>query len=309
MDILTEAVASVRTDRARAARTDCRAPWGLRFHERAGAGFHIVMAGSCWLVAPDGTTTALAAGDLVFLRSGAAHVMTDDPSSAVVDFHPEPAVDGAGSPLGRFVVDGPGALTTLLCGSYHLDQTRPHPLVGGLPEVIHLSARHGRHPALRAAIELLGAELDRPRPGSDGIVAELIDLLFLYILRAWYDEQPAGATAGWAAALTDPAIVPALEAIHADPGHAWTVEELGGRVGLSRAAFARRFTALVGEPPLAYLTRWRMTTAARLLRQSDTPIGVVGGRVGYGSEFAFAKAFKRSHGVPPGQYRRLAPSA
>ncbi|WP_405015274.1 AraC family transcriptional regulator [Kitasatospora sp. NBC_01539] len=213
------------------------------------------------------------------------------------------------SPIGRFAVDGPGARTVLLCGSYHLDRERPHPLVAGLPELIHLPARRDRHHALRAAIDMLGAELDDPRPGSDGIVGELIDLLLLYILRAWFDDQPADATAGWAAALTDPAIAPALRAIHRDPGRAWTVEALADSAGLSRAAFARRFTGLVGEPPLTYLTRWRMTTAARLLRHSDTPIAVVGERVGYGSEFAFAKAFKRAHSVPPGQYRRRAGAA
>lgn len=308
MDILTEAVASMRTDRARAARTECRGPWGLRFHEEAGSGFHIVLSGSCWLLTPDGGATALGVGDVVFLRRGAEHVLTDDPGSPVRDFRPEPAAPDDSTVLGHFALDGgAGPRTTLLCGSYHLDRTRQHPLVASLPELIHLPAQPGRHPALRAAIELLGAELNNPGPGSDGVVAELIDLLLLYILRAWLAEQPDCATAGWSAALTDPAIAPALRAIHADPGHAWTVEGLGERVGLSRAAFARRFTGLVGEPPLAYLTRWRMTTAARLLRQSDLGIGTVGARVGYGSEFAFAKAFKRAYGLPPGQYRREAP--
>ncbi|WP_354641303.1 AraC family transcriptional regulator [Kitasatospora camelliae] len=302
MDILTEAVAFMRSDTPRTARTECRAPWGLRFNEAAGAGFHIVMSGSCWLIRPDGSTIPLAAGDVVFLRSGAEHVLADDPDSPAEAFCPDRA--DRTSPIGRFTIDGPGARTVLLCGSYHLDHERPHPLVAALPEIIHLPARRDRHLALRSAIEMLGAELDDPRPGSDGIATELIDLLLLYILRAWFDDQPADATAGWAAALTDPAIAPALRAIHADPAEGWTVEGLAASAGLSRAAFARRFTAMVGEPPLAYLTRWRMTCAARMLRHSDTPLGVVGGRVGYGSEFAFAKAFKRAHGVPPGQYRR-----
>ncbi|MFB7663670.1 AraC family transcriptional regulator [Kitasatospora sp. NPDC056138] len=302
MDILTEVVASMRTGRPRSARTECRAPWGLRFPEGKGTGFHVVMSGTCWLVTPDGTSTALSPGDIVFLRDGAEHVLTDVPGSPVVEFAPVRA--DPSSPIGQITVDGPGARTSLLCGAYQLDREQPHPLIADLPDVIHLSPHRGRHPALRSAIDMLGAELEQPRPGSEGIVAELIDLLLLYILRAWYDDQPADATAGWAAALTDPAIAPALRAIHSAPGRRWTVEDLGESVGLSRAAFARRFTALVGEPPLAYLTRWRMTTAATLLRQSDTSIGSVGEQVGYGSEFAFAKAFKRAHGLPPGQYRR-----
>jgi AraC-like DNA-binding protein len=173
-----------------------------------------------------------------------------------------------------------------------------------MPDVVHLPATPGRHPALRSAIDQLCAELERPRPGSDSVVSALIDLLLLYILRAWQDEQPPDGTASWAAALADPVIGRALRAIHAEPGKAWTVQALGQHTGLSRAAFARRFTALVGEPPLAYLTAWRMTAAARLLRETSTPLSAVAAHTGYGSEFAFAKAFKREYGVAPGSYRR-----
>jgi AraC-like DNA-binding protein len=109
-----------------------------------------------------------------------------------------------------------------------------------------------------------------------------------------------------AAALRDRGITAALQAIHGDPAGPWTVEELGRRAGLSRAAFARRFTMLVGQPPLAYLTWWRMTTAGRLLREDDVPLRTVAHRAGYASEFAFAKAFKREYGMAPGQYRRRA---
>lgn len=153
-------------------------------------------------------------------------------------------------------------------------------------------------------MQLLGAELENPRIGSDGIVPALIDTLLLYILRAWLEDQPATAADSWATALRDPAIAPALAAIHEDPAEQWTVEALAARAGLSRAAFARRFTALVGEPPLGYLTRWRMTAAARLLREGDVPLSTIAARTGYGSEFAFGKAFKREYGLAPGHYRR-----
>lgn len=301
MDVLTEALASMRTGHPASVRTDGRAPWGLRLPPVVGAGFHVVLHGSCWLVPLEAELlpVPLDLGDVVFLRDGRGHILADDPATPAAEPRPEQYHEG--SPIGSVSIGGDGARTSLLCGNYHLDQGRPHPLVRQLPEVIRLPTRDGRHPELSAAVQLLSAELENPRIGSDGIVLTLIDSLLLYILRAWLDND---APAGWAAALRDNAIAPALAAIHDDPSAPWTVESLGVRAGLSRAAFARRFAALVGEPPMAYLTRWRMTTAARLLRESDAPLTAVAARAGYGSEFAFAKAFKREYGLAPGGYRR-----
>jgi AraC-like DNA-binding protein len=162
----------------------------------------------------------------------------------------------------------------------------------------------GRYPRLRAAIDLLGAELEQPSHGTDVIVPALLDTLLLYILRAWYGEQAHRGPSGWAAALADQSISVALRDTHDDPAHPWTVEQLARRAGLSRAAFARRFAQLVGRSPLAYLTWWRMTMAARALRDTDAPLAAVATRAGYTSEFAFAKAFKREFGIAPGGYRR-----
>ncbi|MEV6750920.1 AraC family transcriptional regulator [Streptomyces sp. NPDC051214] len=307
MDILTEALASMRTGHPASVRTNGRAPWGLRLPPVAGAGFHVVLYWTCWLVplpeaSPHLEPVQLNPGDVIFLRDGRGHILADDPSSPAEEY--KAAQYHGGSPIGSVTLGGEGAATSLLCGNYHLDQGRPHPLVRQLPEVIILPTRHGRHPELSAAVQLLGSELENPRIGSDGIVPTLIDSLLLYILRAWLDDQPATATQGWAAALGDSAVAPALSAMHDDPAASWTVESLAARAGLSRAAFARRFAALVGEPPMAYLTRWRMTTAARMLRESDAPLTTVAARTGYGSEFAFAKAFKREYGLAPGGYRR-----
>jgi AraC-like DNA-binding protein len=310
LDILTEALASMRTGRPTSVRTEGRAPWGLRLPQVAGAGFHVVLHGTCWFFpADDGSTPPipLAPGDVVFVRDGAGHVLADHPSTPPEE--PRPEHFRAGSPIGSTLLGGDGPRTSLLCGNYHLDQGHPHPLVGRLPEVIHLPAQDGRHPELGAAVRLLRAELDNPRVGSDGIVPALIDSLLLYILRAWLDDQSADAAQGWAAALRDTAVAPALTAIHRAPETPWTVESLAARSGLSRAAFARRFNALVGEPPMTYLTRWRMTTAAQLLRESDIPLTTVAARTGYGSEFAFAKAFKREFGLAPGGYRRQSRAA
>ncbi|WP_344548208.1 AraC family transcriptional regulator [Actinomadura fulvescens] len=197
-----------------------------------------------------------------------------------------------------------GPRARMLCGAYSLDQARAHPLFAELPEVMHLPARVGRHPSLQGAIELLGRELDRETPlGGDAALPALLDLLLLYIVRAWYDDRPGDTATGWAAALRDPAVAAALRGIHEQSERLWTVQSPAGHAGLSRAAFARRFTDLVGSPPLAYLTWWRMTMAARLLCDTDLPLRAVAARTGYTSEFAFARAFKREFGAAPGRYR------
>ncbi|MFE6750800.1 AraC family transcriptional regulator [Kitasatospora purpeofusca] len=302
MDILSDTLAALRTGRPSVVRTEARAPWGVRFQPVSGAGFHVVVEGRCVLLPVHGDPIELGPGDVVFLRRGTDHAICDALASEPVDFVPD-RVDTS-SPIGSFAVGQGGARAVLVCGAYHLDVDRPHPLLGDLPEIVHLPAGPGRHPALRSAVDQLCAEIHRPQPGSDSVVTALVDLLLLYILRSWHAELPKERTQGWASALNDPVIAPALKAIHDDPAHPWTVESLGSRAGLSRAAFARRFGAVVGEPPLSYLTTWRMAIAARMLRETGEPLGAVAEKAGYTSEFAFARAFKRHFGAPPGAYRK-----
>jgi len=299
MDVLSDAVTAMRTGRPHSSRTRWDTPRGIRFAAFAGAGFHIVLQGTCWLIPRRGEPIRLGVGDVALLAHGAAHGLADDPATPLRDAGAPGSLPPASPP------DGDPTATVLLCGAYLLDQHRPHPLLAELPEVIHLSSRIGRHRELRSVIDLLGTELDGPREGSAAIIPALLDMLLLYVLRAWHDEQTSHhPSAGWAAALRDPAVATALRAIHQDPAHSWTVQSLGAVAGLSRAPFARRFTALVGSPPLAYLTWWRMTTAARLLREDGRTVQRVAEQVGYTSEFAFAKAFKREYGNAPGRYRR-----
>lgn len=312
MDVLSDVIAVMRTGQPRSARVAWHAPWAQRFASVPGsAGFQVILQGPCWLIPPATDPVPLAAGDVVFLPHGRGHALADNPSTPLAapacdpndpQFLQRYAAATVGEPVGT---NGPTTVT--LCGAYQLDPARAHPLLHDLPELIHLPAHLGRHPELRATVDLLAAELERPRLGTDAIVPALLDTLLLYILRTWFDEQPArGATTGWAAALNDPAITAALQAMHRDPARPWTVVTLASEAGLSRAPFARRFTALVGKPPLSYLTWWRMTTAARLLRESDAPLSAIAHKVGYMSEFAFASAFKRQYGAAPGRYRRAA---
>ena len=308
MDLLSDAIAAMRTGRPHSARTQRSGPWAVRHPEFAGAGFHVVLQGACRLRLDGEAPIGLGPGDAVFLPHGSAHELAAGPSAA-------PSVDPLPVLVSRDVSSddaaAPGAETVvLLCGAYLLDRARLHPLMRELPAVVHLPARVGRHRALRSAIDLLGSELERRRPGVDTALSSLLDALLVYMVRGWLDDRPAHESgAGWATALRDPGIAAALGAMHGDPARRWTVGELGARAGLSRAAFSRRFTGLVGRPPLAYLTWWRMTLAAGILRDSDLPLGAVATRVGYTSEFAFAGAFKRECGIAPGRYRRQGPAA
>jgi AraC-like DNA-binding protein len=311
VDVLSDVIAVMRTGQPRSARVTWHAPWAQRFASVPGsAGFQVILQGPCWLVPPDTDPMPLAPGDVVFLPHGRGHTLADNPSTRPTapacdpndpQFLERHTTDTVGAPAGA---DAPASVT--LCGAYQLDPARAHPLLRDLPELIHLPAHLGRHPELRATVDLLATELQIPRLGTDAVIPALLDTLLLYILRTWFEEQPARGTAtGWAAALSDPATTAALQAMHHDPARPWTVATLAAEAGLSRAPFARRFTGFLGQPPLSYLTWWRMTTAARLLRESDAPLSLIAGKVGYASEFAFAHAFKRQYGTAPGRYRRV----
>ncbi|MFI6317703.1 AraC family transcriptional regulator [Nonomuraea sp. NPDC050556] len=304
MDVLSDVVALMRTGRPISARISWRSPWGRVFPASPGsATFQVVLRGSCWLIPPGGAPIPLSVGDVVFLPHGDGYGLTDDPDGPLAASDCGPHEDP-----GLFTtatLGGTGAETVTLCCGYYLAPGRTHPTLAQLPEVIHLPTTLGRHPELRATLELLAGEIDNPRLGADTLVTSLLDMVQLYILRAWYAEQAAAVTkTGWAAALADPAISRALDVIHRAPADHWTLESLASTAGLSRAGFARRFTTLVGRPPLAYVTWWRLMTAARMLRETDASVGEVASKIGYGSEFAFGNAFKREYGIAPGRYRR-----
>ncbi|MFE7031931.1 AraC family transcriptional regulator [Streptomyces sp. NPDC057621] len=281
VDVLSDVIASLRSGRPFANQEDRAGTWHTPFAPFAGAGFHIVLKGSCELLMPDDRSLTLDIGDVILTPHGTQHVLRDQGRTDTTF----------------------GAPTSLLCGAYRLDRTRSHPLLSALPDVIHLRSQIGHHPALRSAVFLLGDELANPQQGSSAALSTLLDLLLVYILRAWLQDEADRGAPGWSAALADPAVGAALSAMHESPARAWTVEELGKRANLSRAAFARRFTALVREPPLTYLTWWRLSVAARLLKESGASLESVAQNIGYGSRYAFAHAFKREHGISPGRYR------
>jgi AraC-like DNA-binding protein len=288
VDLLSDIAGVMRTGRPTANRLRVGAPrWSYAFAPYDGAGFHVVVSGACWLLADGEPPVRLGPGDAVLLPAGRAHVLAQTP-------------DGANAVPFETAVADPDGGTELLCGKYRLDRRRTHPLLAALPDVVHLPARAGDHRQLRGAVDLLAVETTGAGPGRDAAIAGLLDLLLVYMIRAWLEEHR---DSGWPRVLRDREVTAALEALHAAPDRAWRVAELAAEVGLSRATLARRFTALVGLAPMAYLAQWRMTLAARLLRESDLALAAVARQVGYASAFAFAHAFKREFGTAPGRFR------
>ncbi|GIJ46011.1 AraC family transcriptional regulator [Virgisporangium aliadipatigenens] len=301
-DLVADIVATTRRGTALYSRNRFHAPWGIRVDGGHVASCHVVTAGAGWLL-PDGAAPVrLSRGDVVLVPFGAGHSLVDSPGSPV-----RPLTELIGGPLGEtpprdLVIDGPGPATVLLCGGYLLDAGPAHPLTAALPPVVHVAAARSRDSGLAAAVDLLSDEVERADPGAPAVLTSLVELLFVYVLRAWLAER-GGAADGWIRALHDPVVGRALTLVHTEPGRPWSVAALARAVDCPRATFSRRFTALIGQPPMAYVTAWRMAVAARLLREERRPLREVAARVGYDSEFAFARAFKRTVGVAPGRYR------
>ncbi|MEU2623573.1 AraC family transcriptional regulator [Streptomyces sp. NPDC007157] len=298
MDVLSDAIAAVRVGQPSSNRLRVSGDWCTRLAPYEGAGFHVVLKGSCWLLPDGGAPVSLGTGDAVLLPHGTGHVLADSPADAETVARAVPFEDRPGmqQPYGRAGFDD----VEMLCGKYRLDRSRAHPLMAELPEVVHLPNRVGSHPELRSAIDLLGRELDTRRPGSFISVPSLLDLLLVYMIRSWMAEDATGA---WPGVLTDPVTAAALRALHADPAAPWTNDRLATEAGVSRPTLTRRFTGLVGRPPMAYLTWWRLTLAATLLRDTEESLATIAHRVGYGTPYALSHAFKREFGATPGRFR------
>jgi AraC-like DNA-binding protein len=309
MDVLTDVLEAVHLKSLFYGRLELTAPWGLRMDgERPG--FYVVTRGTCWLEV-DGTAepVQLAGGDFLLLLRGQKHAIKNSretPALPVADVLGECSDSGTGcQPGGVRHYGGGGALTTLVGGCFLFDDGgEKNPLLSSLPPVIHVKGDTGTTVQwLEANLQFVASEMASGQPGAQTVVSRLADILFVQAVRAHLAQSGQGVK-GWLRALVDPQIGEALGLIHEKPQEPWTVESLALRVAMSRSAFAARFADLVEEPPLTYLTRWRMQKATRLLSTGQASIGEIAHRVGYDAEAAFSKAFKRSMGVAPGAYRR-----
>lgn len=278
------------------------APWGMRLPQATGATFHAVTAGVCWLRISGQEPRELLPGDVVLLPTGAPHTIASDPTGPARPWD-RVAKANAQDAAGDIRLDGPGSSTHLICAGYDYDHEVAHPLLSLLPSTLFVSGQELPDGSpVSSTLRLLRQELSTRSAGWGTIINRLIDVLFVHVVRAWVAGQHDDGTS-WLGALRDPTIARALTVMHATPGAPWTIDMLAREVSLSRATLTRRFTTLVGEPPLSYLTRWRMDLAARHLRETDDAVSAIAHRVGYTSEFAFSRAFSRFRGRPPGRYR------
>jgi AraC-like DNA-binding protein len=299
MDLLSAVLKELRLDSAAYRVLDLHAPWRLRF-DGGLRGVHVVVQGSCVLeLDDDGPGRDLRAGDLVVLPRADSHVLRSSGRARARELS---SFDLARAATGtRIEVGGAGESTLLVCGAFFFGD-EDHPAVAGFPRCIHVPARSGSAPPWLAGLtEALTAEAREAGPGSDVVMARLSDALVTRALRHHAEtvDEP-----GWLRALGDPALAAVLAAVHADLAAPWTLPSMARRAGLSRAAFAARFTATIGQPPMQYLHGCRIRRAMTLLGGGDTTAAVVASRVGYGSESAFSAAFVRYAGMPPGEYRR-----
>ena len=284
-------------------------PWSMRIADEAPLTFLAVVRGEAVVVPGEGEAVTLRAGDACLLRGPDAYTVADDPGT-------EPQVivlpgQRCVTPEGHEVVmrpqgvrtwgNDPDGGTELLTGTYQLDGEVGRRLLRALPALALVRADALESPL----IGLLAAEIVRDAPGQEAVLDRLLDLLLIAALRAWFSREDAAAP-GWYRAHADPVVGHALRLIHHDPGHPWTVAALAAEAGVSRAALARRFNELVGEPPMAYLAGWRIALAADLLLEPGATIGSVAAQVGYGSPFALSTAFKRLRGVSPREHREAA---
>jgi AraC-like DNA-binding protein len=264
--------------------------------------FHLITEGECYVELSDQPPMRLIAGDAVIFPQGDAHRMTSQPGltpapgkrlDAVLVRRPRQIAYGGGGPA-----------TRLVCGYLACDERLARMLLAGLPPVVRVNVRGSNAGIwLEASVRYALAEARSPRPGGAGVLAKLAEVLFIEVLRLYMNEQREGRT-GWLAGVGDRIVGAALNTLHHSPAKAWTVEELARAAGTSRSVLAERFQQLVGSSPMQYLTQWRMLLAANLLCRTKVPLARIAEDVGYQTDTAFSRAFRREFGTPPAAWRR-----
>jgi AraC-like DNA-binding protein len=306
-DPLAEALHFLRMNGAFYCRSELTAPWGMTMMPMPGyIWFHVVTAGRVWLEAGDDEGRLLQPGDLGLVPHGEGHVLRSEPGVPAPDVLALEREEISE----RYEIlrhGGGGAPTTLICGAVRFDHPAARNLVEILPPIMHLEAASAPQlDWMQSTLRLMAVEAHELRPGSEAVITRLGDILVIQAIRSWLETDPAART-GWLGALQDEQIGRAIALIHRDPARNWTVASLADELAMSRSAFAARFTELVDEPAMQYVTRWRMQVAVSALRNDGATVGELASRLGYRSEAAFARAFKRVIGVPPGAVKRSSP--
>lgn len=305
-DPLGEALHFLRMNGAFYCRSELTDPWGLTLPPMPGyVWFHVVTSGRMWLQAGDSKASLLEPGDLALVPHGEGHVLGSQPgvhAPGILELERELVSE-------RYEIlrhGGGGPPTSLVCGAVRFDHPAARNLVAALPEIIHVGSSSSPQPDwMQGTLRLMAAEARELRPGGEAVITRLGDILVIQAIRSWMATDPAART-GWLGALQDRQIGRAITLIHRDPARPWTLASLADEVAMSRSAFAARFTELVGEPAMSYVARWRMHLALDALTEQRATVAELANRLGYRSEAAFARAFKRIIGAPPGTIKRAA---
>jgi AraC-like DNA-binding protein len=302
-DVLGDVLSSLGLKSRLFCRTELGSPWLIQFPRQEIMHFHILERGSAWLeLDAKPPARALAPGDVLVIGRGHGYRIGDQPGRRAIEpiSFPHEGLEGRYCLIRHGSSEGG---TAMICGSFSFESAADHPLLELLPPLMHIKSTSERGTAwVDFVARLLTAEVSHVRPGTQTVVSSLTDILFVEVLRHWMGDG--AAAPGWLSALKHPQIGPVLAAVHERPEALWTVEKLARRASLSRSAFSTRFARVVGESAQAYLTRLRMQRATRLLSQEHLSLGRIASAVGYDSEAAFNKAFKRWRGKTPGQLRR-----
>lgn len=304
MDAFGDLLRGVRADGASFGGSRLTAPWALRFVDGPPLTLVTALQGGGWIVPTGAVPRRLEHADTAIVRGPEPFVFTDDPRHALrADLRRDVRWSGGelrGGAWGSATPDTRtgDAGTTVVAAAYRTRGEVERRLLASLPPLlVQPDVCEGD-----ATLDLLAAEVAEERPGREVVVDRFLDWLLVCTLRTWFDG-PEAAAPGWYRALGDPVVGPALRAFHDDPAHPWSLEELARVAGVARATLVKRFTPLVGEPPMAYVTGWRMSLAADLLAAPGTTLDTIARRIGYADAFSFSAAFKRVRGVSPSAYR------
>ncbi|MEX3105624.1 MULTISPECIES: AraC family transcriptional regulator [unclassified Streptomyces] len=282
-------------------------PWSVRVEDRAPLTVMLMVRGDAWVVPDQGERLLLRAGDLAIVRGPGPYVCADDPGTPPqalilprgVCARPDGQPLNGSMDLGvRSWGNRLDGATVVLIGTYLMQGEISNRLLDVLPPLLSLTAREWPNPLTPVLMD----EIVRDEPGQEVVLDRLLDLIVISALRTWFSRPEAEAPT-WYKALADPVVGRALRLLQDDPAHPWTLTALATKAGVSRAGLARRFTELVGEPPMTYLTHWRLALAADLLRDTGDTIAAIARKVGYGSAFTLSSAFKRVYGVSPQEHR------
>ena len=307
VDALTHLLSGPHAQRAFALRVVMDPPWSIDVQDRAPLTLIAILSGEASLVT-ERVQVSLKPGDIAIVRGPEPYRLADDPErEGLVVIHPEQVcTTQGGDHVSISMAQGvrtwgnsPTGATTMLIGTYQSDAQIGTVVTAALPSVAVIPAGH----VDEALVRLLRDEISVDAPGQGGAVDRLLDVLLVHALRGWAREHPESAS-GWLAAGRDRLVSDALTLLHDSPGAPWTIESLAQHLSVSRATLAHRFRASVGEPPMTYLTSWRMLLAGELLSDLRRTTADIAQEVGYGSPFALSTAFKRHHGVSPTEYRR-----